>query len=264
MVKMLQVAMNRLSEHRGLASGTGLVCFVLLMLLTPRIPQPQSYHKFSDQRNLIGVPNSMNVISNFPFLIIGVIGLVLSLHGNYLGLSLKGEVWCWASFYVGVTATAFGSAYYHLKPNDARLVWDRLPMAIAVSSILAVFIIERIDERKGTAALFPLLLAGVLSIIYWRFGDDLRPYTLLQFVSLVAILSMTIALPPKYTHSLYWVWAAGWFFLGMIEELLDRKLYRWTNHSISGHTMKHFSFVMIPVFMTVMLARRNIKIERES
>jgi hypothetical protein len=43
--------------------------------------------------------------------------------------SLKGEVLGWSIFFVGITATAFGSAYYHLKPNDARLVWDRLPVS---------------------------------------------------------------------------------------------------------------------------------------
>lgn len=35
----------------------------------------------------------------------------------------------WAIFFFGVTATAFGSAYYHLRPNDSRLVWDRLPVS---------------------------------------------------------------------------------------------------------------------------------------
>lgn len=42
--------------------------------------------------------------------------------------SLQGELWGWTCFYIGVAAVAFGSAYYHLKPNDARLVWDRLPV----------------------------------------------------------------------------------------------------------------------------------------
>lgn len=41
-------------------------------------------------------------------------------------------------------------------------------MTIAFTSIIAIFIIERIDERKGTVSLIPLLLAGVVSILYWR------------------------------------------------------------------------------------------------
>lgn len=40
-----------------------------------------------------------------------------------------GEMAGWAIFFFGVTATAFGSAYYHLRPNDSRLVWDRLPVS---------------------------------------------------------------------------------------------------------------------------------------
>jgi len=44
--------------------------------------------------------------------------------------SMQGELWGWTCFYIGVAAVAFGSAYYHLKPNDARLVWDRLPVSL--------------------------------------------------------------------------------------------------------------------------------------
>ena len=139
-----------------------------------------------------GVPNTMNVISNFPFLVVGVVGLVLCLHGNYLGLryqewiifwcqtcvlkielmfdilslcSLRGEVWGWACFYGGVTATAFGSAYYHLKPDDARLVWDRLSRSsarfvnykkIASSFVLCVSISTSTRKQPLYSLLLPL------------------------------------------------------------------------------------------------------------
>eukprot|EP00249_Psilotum_nudum_P016151 c25681_g1_i1 orf=250-1152(-) len=256
--------LETVKEHKTLVWGVALASFVLLMLVTPRIPQSQAYHRFADRRNFFGVPNTLNVISNFPFLVVGVVGLVLCLHGNYLGLSLRGEVWGWACFYVGVAATAFGSSYYHLKPDDARLVWDRLPMTIAFSSLMAVFTVERIDEQMGSALLLPLLLAGVVSVGYWRFADDLRPYALVQFVPCVAIPIMTIALPPRYTHSIYWLWAAGWYLLAKIEESMDKKIYRWTQYTISGHTLKHLSAAMVTVFITVMLACRSIKIERQS
>jgi hypothetical protein len=119
--------------QRVLAWGTALFLFVVLMIVTPRIPQDQKYHQFADRRNFIGVPNTLNVISNFPFLVIGIVGLVLTIHGNNFGFSLKGEVLGWAAFFVGITATSFGSAYYHLNPNDARLVWDRLPVCLLFS-----------------------------------------------------------------------------------------------------------------------------------
>lgn len=241
-----------------------LVCFLVLMIVTPAIPQSQDYHNFADHRTFFGIPNALNVISNFPFLIIGLVGLVLCHHGNYFRLSLQGELWGWTCFYVGVAAVAIGSSYYHLKPDDDRLVWDRLPMTIAFTSIIAIFIIERIDERKGTISIIPLVLAGIISIVYWRFFDDLRPYALIQFVPCIAIPLMAILLPPMYTHSTYWLWAAGFYLLAKVLEATDDVIYEWTHHIVSGHTLKHLFAAMVPVFLTLMLAKRTVEAERQS
>lgn len=246
------------------AWGVAIVCFTVLMIVTPAIPQSQEYHNFADQRKFLGIPNALNVVSNFPFLVIGLIGLVLCHHGNYFKLSLQGELWGWTCFYIGVAAVAVGSSYYHLKPNDARLVWDRLPMTVAFTSIIGIFIIERIDERKGTVSLIPLLLAGLISIMYWRFFDDLRPYAAVQFVPCLAIPLMAILLPPMYTHSTYWLWAAGFYLLAKIEEAADKPIYNWTHHIMSGHTLKHLCAAMVPVFLTLMLAKRDIETNRIS
>ncbi|KAL5156973.1 hypothetical protein HKD37_15G041810 [Glycine soja] len=238
-----------------------LVCFLLLMIVTPAIPQSQEYHDFADHRTFLGILNALNVISNFPFLVIGLVGLVLCHHGNYFRLSLQGELWGWTCFYVGVAAVAVGSSYYHLKPDDARLVWDRLPMTVAFTSIMAIFIIERIDERKGTVSIIPLVLAGIISIVFF---DDLRPYALVQFVPCIVIPLMAILLPPMYTHSTYWLWAAGSYLLAKVLEATDDVIYEWAQHIVSGHTLKHLVAAMVPVFLTFMLAKRSVEPERQS
>ena len=51
-------------------------------LLLPRIPQPQSYHMFADQRSFLGIPNFGDVVSNLPFAVVGLWGLVLLLRSN--------------------------------------------------------------------------------------------------------------------------------------------------------------------------------------
>ncbi|WRX14721.1 hypothetical protein QQP08_007208 [Theobroma cacao] len=69
------------------AWGVAILSFVVLMIVTPAIPQSQEYHDFADQREFFGIPNTLNVVSNFPFLVIGVVvckvnygvGLVFSL-----------------------------------------------------------------------------------------------------------------------------------------------------------------------------------------
>ncbi|XP_071736871.1 uncharacterized protein [Rutidosis leptorrhynchoides] len=245
-------------------SVIAVVCFIVLMFVTPSIPQDQQYHDFADQRQFLGIPNALNVISNVPFLIIGVIGLILCYYKNFFKLSLQGELCGWTFFYIGVTAVGFGSSYYHLQPNDATLVWDRLPMTFAFTSIVAIFIIERIDQRKGTYSIIPLILVGVISILYWRFFDDLRPYALVQFIPMIAIPLMAIILPPMYTHSTYWLWAAGFYLLAKVEEAADDTIYKWTHHVVSGHTLKHLCAAMVPVFLTLMLAKRDIVTERVS
>ncbi|KAL1324308.1 hypothetical protein AAHE18_13G080000 [Arachis hypogaea] len=204
-----------------LAWVVAVVCFVVLMIVTPAIPQSQEYHDFADQRTFFGIPNALNVISNFPFMIIGLIGVILCHHGNYFKLSLQGELWGWTCFYVGVAAVAVGSSYYHLKPDDARLVWD-------------------------------------------RFFDDLRPYAVVQFAPCIAIPLMAILLPPMYTHSTYWLWAAGFYLLAKVLEAADKVIYEWTHHIVSGHTLKHLSAAMVPVFLTLMLAKRSVDSERQS
>lgn len=246
------------------AWGVAILCFVVLMIVTPAIPQNEEYHDFADKREFFGIPNTLNVISNIPFLVIGLLGLILCFHGNYFQLRLQGELWGWTCFFIGVAAVGIGSSYYHLKPNDARLVWDRLPMTIAFTSIVAIFIIERIDVQKGTASLIPLLLAGVISIMYWRFFDDLRPYAVVQFVPCIAIPIMAILLPPMYTHSSYWLWAAGFYLLAKVEEAADKPIYGWTHDIVSGHTLKHLCAAMVPICLTLMLAKRAIEPESRS
>ncbi|KAF3563115.1 hypothetical protein DY000_02019210 [Brassica cretica] len=82
--------------------------------------------------------------------------------------SLKGEIWGWTLFYASVSSLAFGSAYYHLKPDDNRIVWDTLPILIAYSSLFSSFLVERAGERVGLSCLVLLLFISVLSVAYAR------------------------------------------------------------------------------------------------
>lgn len=37
-----------------LAWGVAVLCFVVLMIVTPKIPQSEEYHNFADQREFLG------------------------------------------------------------------------------------------------------------------------------------------------------------------------------------------------------------------
>ena len=51
-----------------------IVAVVGLFLLSP-IKQSIEYHNFSDADKILNIPNFWNVISNLPFLIVGVLAL---------------------------------------------------------------------------------------------------------------------------------------------------------------------------------------------
>src|SRR5262245_55051958 len=90
------------------------------------IPQPESYHRFADGREWLGVPNFQNVAGNLPFLFVGIAGLA-ALRRATVG---PAERSAYGVFFVAVALVAFGSGWYHLHPTTASLFWDRLPMAV--------------------------------------------------------------------------------------------------------------------------------------
>src|SRR5579872_2125467 len=135
------------------------------LLLLPQINQDQTYHDFADQRTILGIPHFWNVVSNLPFIAVGVAGLRRAHHDPAIVL-----------LFLGILMTGFGSSYYHLDPNDKTLFWDRLPMAISFMAILALAIGERLDAKAGAILLWPLIAIGVFSILLWRWNGDLRLY----------------------------------------------------------------------------------------
>ena len=53
-------------------------------------------------------------------------------------------------------------------------VWDRLPMTFAFSPLFALVTAERVGDRLGKLLLFPLLINGGWSIVFWVLTGDLR------------------------------------------------------------------------------------------
>ncbi|MHC4958810.1 MAG: ceramidase domain-containing protein [Planctomycetota bacterium] len=203
----------------------GLAGLVVLALKGP-IPQSPAYHLFADQRVVCGVPHFGDVISNIPFLVVGAAGLLLRPSLPFV------------LFFLGVFATGLGSSYYHWEPNNATLVWDRLPMGISFMAIFGALFSERVSERWGRILLLPFVLAGAGSVVYWALTDDLRIYGFVQFYSLLAAILMLALLPSKWSHgSYYWIGIAC-YAGAKVTELLDKQIWE-LNGLVSGHNLKH-------------------------
>lgn len=225
------------------------------MFVLPAIPQPASYHRFADERTLLGIPNALNVVSNAPFLLAGVIGLAACRRAIAQRLEF-------AVFFAAAGLVALGSGYYHLAPDNERLVWDRLPMTVGFMSLLAAVIGERVDAAWGRRLLLPLLTVGVASVLYWIWSEhagrgDLRPYALVQFLSLVLIVTMLAAFRGLHRDGrMYWI-GIGWYALAKLCEHLDASIDGLTGGSVSGHSLKHVAASLGFFWLAAMIARRR-------
>jgi hypothetical protein len=233
------------------------VVAAVFLFARPAIPQSLAYHDFADQRALLGVPHFWNVVSNVPFLIVGTAGLWVTLP-TQTAFRTPGERWAYLCFFAGVAGTAFGSTYYHLAPDNDRLVWDRLPMAIAFMGLFDAIIAERIGVRIGRALLVPLLALGIGSVWYWHATDDLRLYYLVQFYPALAMPLMLLAFPPRYTGTVYFFLALGCYVAAKFcEHPFDATIYEASGQTLSGHTLKHLLAAAAVACIAVMLARRR-------
>jgi hypothetical protein len=214
-------------------------------LFVPRTPQPLSYHYFADRRSWLGIPNFGDVASNILFLVAGLWGLVfLCRKSSRERFMDTRERWPYVFIFLGLLLTAFGAAYYHLAPDNARLVWDRLPMTIVFMPLVAAMIEERVNVRLGLWLLPVLMAVGIGSVLQWHWPEkqgagDLRFYAAVQLYALLALLA-ALLLPPRYTRGSHLLVVAGLYVLAKICETEDRLIFSLA-HIISGHALKHLA-----------------------
>src|SRR6185312_3427748 len=242
------------------------LALVVIDLLLPRIPQPLSYHQFADQRELLGIPNFWNVVSNIPFALAGASGLVwlVCLHGKEIARHFVDtrERLPYAVLFVGLILTAFGSGYYHLHPDNARLVWDRLPMTIVFMSLIAALIMDRLSLRAGLWALPVLLIIGTASVAQWYWSEvhgvgDLRFYATVQAYAVIFLLVMLL-FPSHYTRGRDLLVVAGFYVLAKLLETFDRQVFSALRGTVSGHTLKHLAAAMAGYWIVRMVQQRRI------
>lgn len=240
--------------------------FVLLALLLPPIAQPQSYHGFIDARTLLGVPNFWNTISNLPFVVVGLLGVMQLAPARSVAGRFRdpAERWPYVAFFAAIALTGFGSAYYHLAPDDARLVWDRLPIALACAALPVALLADHYGDRHRLSilrGLLPALAIGAATVGWWSYGfrsgsgGNLVPYFALQTYAVAVTCYLLLAQPARYSHrGDLWVVIAMWG-LARVVEWLDGLLYA-DGYLLSGHTLKHLLAAFAAAWVLRMIRRR--------
>ena len=250
------------TRYRIVLLGCIAVALAICAATLAPIAQDPSYHDFADDRTFLRVENFGDVASNLPFLVVGVAGLFVVFRRSMV-FAAKAERWPYAVFFAGVALTSIGSGYYHLDPDNSRLVWDRLPMTLGFMGILSAVLAERVSRKLGIVALPILIAAGITSVAYWNSSEmrgqgDLRPYLLVQFGSLVIVLVSLLLFSSRYTGQQWLAMALAGYAAAKVLEAFDDNVYA-ALRVVSGHTLKHLAAAAASYCILEMLKRRKVE-----
>ncbi len=231
-------------------AGAGVLALVAALVAHGPLAQDPAYGRFADT-TFLGVPHFWNVVTNLPFLVAGAAGLLV-LRRRPAGVLPELRP-AYGAFFAGGVLVCFGSAWYHLAPSDGALVQDRLPMTVAFMAFLAIVLGEHVSPALARRALWPLVAAGVGSVLWWTRTDDLRPYALVQFGPALVVPALLLARPSRLatTRPLWLVLAS--YAAAKLLELGDRWLHEAIG--VAGHPLKHLAASGC-VFAMVAAARR--------
>ena len=197
-----------------------------------KISLPQSYHNFADKRTFLGIPNAMDVFSN----------IAIAIPALYL-LQKQGKL---SLLSVHILVLSIASTYYHLRPSDDRIFWDMMAVATTHAVIASLFI--------GQEYAIPLYIASILSVVYWKSTNDLRPYIVI-LVGIPLYLFILLHKNKKVGNYLYLIILG--VVLTRIIEHNDHSVYKLTGNQISGHTTKHILGGIVLWLMVIVLIKLN-------
>jgi hypothetical protein len=232
---------------------------VVIMAVYGRIAQPLHYNEFADGSAIFGIHHAADVLSNAGFALVAIWGW-LTLWPRRRSDRLRAGWPGYRLFLIGLLLTAFGSGFYHFAPDNARLIWDRLPIALACAGLLVGV---RGDTQPGLKTEFEAIVLGlfaVASVAWWVYtdsssADDLRPYLLLQILPLVLIPLWQAMYRAPRTDRIAFAAAMGLYVLAKIAEVLDHEIAD-TFGFVSGHTLKHLIATMATAAVVWGLTRR--------
>jgi hypothetical protein len=235
------------------------LCAIAGVFFLQPIPQDPVFHQFADTRTVFTIPNFYNVISNLPFLILGIVGLYAFFKDNKLSITSFAIL----TLFIGVAGIGMGSAYYHLNPTNATLVWDRIPMTVTFMSFFAIIISNYINERWGFILLLSMLVVGVLSVLTWYYGElnghgDLRLYLLVQFFPMLAIPLIVFMYPTPRMMRIEILITIILYAIAKFFEHKDAVIFH-SGNILSGHTIKHL-FAAAAVFYILQVVKRKSEI----
>ena len=220
------------------------------------IPQDPRYHLFADSGQVLGLYNFWNVVSNVPFIVVGLLGL-----SRYSRLTQTESGAGYIVLCVAIVCVGIGSSYYHDDPSNSSLLWDRLPMTVAFMALFSMLLGERVITGYKQLSLWLLVLIGVCAALYWSWTEslgrgDLRPYVLVQFLPVLLIPIIVFMFPSRYISNSLLLSSFGLYFIAKALEHFDAEILNITGLT-GGHALKHFAAAVAGLFIIYSIPARR-------
>src|SRR5262245_25679418 len=232
---------TRVRRQVWLVIAAVVALYGLLRLSFGPIPQDLSFHLLADTRTFLGViPRAGDVLTNLAILAAGLFGL--SVRNR---MTVAPEERTALNVLIAATIlTAFGSTYYHWAPANPTLVWDRLPLAIVLVSVVVLVAADRLHPLFARHGIWPLAALAVVSVIVWGVSEamgrgDLLLYLIVRVGAGVTIALLLVLRRPRYTGTKWIVLAVLCELVMATLERLDHEIFRLTGSWVSGHNLKH-------------------------
>lgn len=216
----------------------GVAALLALALFGPVLPASAHQHTLAYQRALWGIPCALDVLSNLPFAIAGLWGLV-TLRRVAPGMLDAPSRALASLFFAGLVCTAAGSALYHWQPQDAGLLWDRLGMVLPFAGLLGLAAASRVSARAGAAAAGTVLLAGPLAVLWWSHSGNLLPWAVVQLGGMLVVLALACLPRRDGALALHLGAVMALYALAKLFEAADHAVFEATGQAVSGHSLKH-------------------------
>jgi hypothetical protein len=113
-------------------------------------------------------------------------------------------------------------------------------MTVGFMGLLAAALAGPLGAGAERSTLGPAIVAGLVSIVWWRWTGDLRPYVWVQFTPLV-IVAVVVALDPRRPVSRWLLAAVLLYVAAKIFEHADAVIFDATNGLVAGHAIKHLA-----------------------
>ena len=210
----------------------------------PWIAVDISPYEFACDGPVFGIPHGWNVLTNVPFLVLGVVQLWKRTRIRRAGTPVSAN---WTGIWVSTIGVGLGSMAYHFFLTPFGLALDRFAISALIAYLMAYTAEVALGIGPSRRISWTLLALCTSTVVIWMLGGTAWVYGVLQAGASVAVLAIFLWADPRLRGGpgtlavsptpLYLF--SGCYGLAKVCEVYDAEICALTGGALAGHPLKH-------------------------